>query len=92
MSVQKRVIPARPTVALGALVHIGPQQFFKTRPAHANQAFPAFLTRQYGSRSWSKCTPDLTLCRHLRDVVHRIALMNALSFDTGSLLKEKTKK
>ena len=70
MSVQRDVITARPTVALGALMHIGPQQFFEPRPTHANQAFPAFVTRQYGSGSWSKCTPDLTLYPRLPDRIH----------------------
>jgi len=92
MSVQKRAIRARPAVAFRALVPIGPQQFFEPFPVHANQALPASVARQYVGGSLPQHTPDLTLSRHLPDRMHRIAIMNALSFDAASPLKEKPKK
>ena len=92
MRVEKRVIRARPAAAFRALIHIGPQQFFEPRPMHANQAFPATMAGKYTGHTWPQRAPDMTLSRHLPDIIHRIAIMNALSFDTGSHLKEKPKK
>lgn len=89
VSVQECVVRTRPAVALRALIHIGPQQFFEPRAVDADQALPAFMAGHYGGYRWSQSTPDLRLRRHLPDIIHRIAIINALSFDTGWGLKEK---
>ncbi len=85
MGVQKGMIGARPATAFRALVHVGPQQFFEPSPVHANEALSTFVTGQGDGRSVSKVTPNLAPSRHLPDIIHRIVILQAVSFDPKAI-------
>jgi hypothetical protein len=90
MRVKKRMIGAGPAVAFRTLIHVRPQQFFKSRPVDTNQALPPRVTRQGDGRTLSKGASDLTPSRHrLPDIIHRIIKMSELSFDAREILREK---